>query len=119
MVAFGDAAKIPDGNCQNFAHANKVVATAAARTPAGNGYWVLLKNGNVYAEGNAKSLGPPPTAKAATAGDPAVALVPTSDGRGVWVVDANGTVQAFGDAPNVGGVVGKPLSAPIIAAAGW
>ena len=48
-----------------------------------------------------------------------MALVPTSDGRGAWVVDANGTVQAFGDAPNVGGGVGKPLSAPIIAAAGW
>ncbi len=119
MVAFGDAPKIPDVDCQNFAHAHKVVATAAARTPGGNGYWVLLANGALYAEGSARSLGSSATARGAAASDPAVAVVPTSDGRGAWVVDANGTVEAFGDAPNLGGGAGKPLSAPIIAAAGW
>ena len=37
MVAFGDAPRIPDVDCQNIAHAHKVVATAAARTPGGTG----------------------------------------------------------------------------------
>jgi Peptidase A4 family len=119
MVAFGDAPKITDTNCQSFAHANKLTATSAAATPSGKGYWVLLSNGTVFPEGNAMALGPGPDAKAASASDPAVAIVPTSDGRGAWVVDANGAVDAFGDAPQLSGVAGKALTAPIIGAAGW
>ena len=119
MVAFGDAPRIADTNCQTLAHAHKLAATAAARTPSGKGYWVLLSNGMVFPEGDAKALSTWSPAVSAGNNDPAVAVVPTSDGRGVWVVDANGTVNALGDAPKLGGVAGKVLTAPIAAAAGW
>ena len=94
-------------------------ATAAARTPSGKGYWVVLSNGTVFPEGDAKALSTWSAIAFAGNNDPAVAVVPTSDGRGVWVVDANGTVNAFGDAPKLAGLAGRVLTAPIAAAAGW
>jgi hypothetical protein len=118
MVAFGNAPKIADTDCVTLAHTHKLVATSAARSPSGDGYWVVLSNGAVFPEGDAKSLSSWTTRPTTRANDPAVAVVPTSDGRGIWVVDANGSVNAFGDAPKLAGA-GKGLSAPITAAAGW
>jgi hypothetical protein len=119
MLAFGDAPKIADDDCQDYAHANKVVATSVARTPDGHGYWVLLANGTVYPEGDAKVLGSWHASKAAPASDPAVAIATTTDGHGAWVITASGGVEPFGDAPGLGNMAGKTLSAPIAAASGW
>ncbi|HXW80464.1 MAG TPA: G1 family glutamic endopeptidase [Acidimicrobiales bacterium] len=119
MLAFGDAPKIPDTDCQGYAHTDKVVATSAVRTPDGHGYWVLLANGTVFPEGDAKTLGSWHASKATPGSDPAVAITPTSDGHGAWVITANGGVETFGDAPALGNMAGKTLSAPITAASGW
>jgi hypothetical protein len=119
MVAFGNAPKIADGNCESSAAAKKLVATSAARTPDGRGYWVLLDNGATFPEGDAKLLGSWEAKKMTTTNDPAVAIVPTADGGGAWVVLANGIVDPFGDAPTLGDLAGTPPSAPITAAAGW
>jgi len=119
MVPFGDAPKIADSNCESSTAAKKLVATSAARTPDGRGYWVLLDNGTTFPEGDAKLLGSWEAKQMTTTGNPAVAIVPTADGGGAWVVLAKGTVDPFGDAPTLGDLAGKPLSAPITAAAGW
>ena len=51
MVAFGDAPNIPDTDCVISAGTNKLTATAAARTPSGRGYWVVLDDGTVFSGG--------------------------------------------------------------------
>ncbi|HUC14632.1 MAG TPA: G1 family glutamic endopeptidase [Acidimicrobiales bacterium] len=119
MVAFGNAPKIADRNCESSAVADQLVATSAARTPDGRGYWVLLDNGTTFPEGDAKLLGSWDSKKMTTTRNRAVAIVPTADGGGAWVVLANGVVDPFGDAPTLGDLAGTPLSAPITAAAGW
>ena len=41
-----------------FLPTNKLTATAAARTPSGQGYWVVLDNGMVFPEGDAQGARP-------------------------------------------------------------
>jgi hypothetical protein len=117
-VPFGDAAEIPDADCQSVATADNVSARSAVLTPDGQGYWVLLGNAAVYPEGDAKNYGDWTSSVVPVVGDPAVALVPTQDGHGAWLVLADGTVEALGDAPTLGGLSGSKLNAAIFSAAG-
>jgi Pro-kumamolisin, activation domain/Subtilase family len=91
--------------------------TAAARTADGNGYWILFADGQIVPFGDARQLGEPKGDVNAL--NPAAAIFVTVDGDGYWVASANGSVFAYGDAPNRGGMNGRSLAAPIIAATGW
>jgi hypothetical protein len=86
------------------------------RTPFGEGYWILLADGAVYAYGDAPYLG---GARAADPADPATAVFAPVDGGGYWIVTADGDVSAFGTAPDDGGMAGTRLNGPIVAAAGF
>jgi hypothetical protein len=92
--------------------------TAAAAAPGGNGYWVLLSDGEVFGYGDAPYLGAP-SATNFNAPDPATAIFPTSDGGGYWVSSALGAVFNFGNAPDDGGKSGTPLNGTIVAATGY
>jgi hypothetical protein len=91
--------------------------TSATATPNGGGYWILDGAGQVFAFGNAASLGGMPAGSAGGL-DPASAIFATSDGGGYWVVTALGKVSSFGDAPNDGDMSATHLNGPIVAASG-
>ena len=71
-----------------------------AAAPGGDGYWLVAKDGGVFAFGKATYYG----AGTSLSPKPVTAIVPTSDGNGYWVVSANGTAAGFGDA----GAQGSP-----------
>jgi sugar lactone lactonase YvrE len=68
--------------------------------PGQSGYWMLGNDGNVYAFGDAQSMGN----ASIPAGVKAVHIEPTADGKGYWINDDKGGVYPFGDAANLGGV---------------
>ena len=72
-----------------------------AAVPGGKGYWLVAKDGGVFAFGGATFYG----SAIGVSSSPAVALMATPDGGGYWVVRSNGTVTGFGDA----GSQGSPL----------
>jgi subtilase family serine protease len=111
VYAFGDAHSFGSPGSENSA------VTSAARTASGNGYWILFSDGQVVPFGDARQLGEPEDHVSAL--NPANAIFGTIDGDGYWVASANGSVFAYGDAPNAGGMNGRNLAAPIIAATGW
>ncbi|HVF32911.1 MAG TPA: CAP domain-containing protein [Acidimicrobiales bacterium] len=65
----------------------------------GSGYWMVGRDGSVYAFGGAGHLGNAPTASAED-------LEPTPSKAGYWVVSSSGHVFAFGNAPHLGGIDG-------------
>ena len=65
----------------------------------GSGYWMVGRDGAVYAFGGAAHLG---NAATSTAED----LEPTPSKGGYWVVNSTGNVFAFGNAPHLGGIDG-------------
>jgi hypothetical protein len=63
-----------------------------------HGYWMVGRDGKVYAFGDAKKWGE----LAGPIPFPVVDIEPTASGDGYWIVDDRGTVDAFGDAPHLG-----------------
>ena len=90
--------------------------TSAVRTPDGDGYWILLANGDVFSYGDAGKFG---SASSFGGANPASAIFATSDSSGYWVASANGSVDTFGDAPFDGSLAGTRLNGAIIAATGF
>ena len=78
---------------------------APAPSAGRSGYWILARNGAVYAFGDARSFGN------ASLASNAVDLEPTPSGQGYWVVDDRGRVAAFGDAKALGGAERVGLAA--------
>ena len=88
--------------------ASPVVAMAS--TPGGYGYWLVLKNGAVLADGNAHPYG---SMSGKRLNSPIAGMATTPDGRGYWLVAADGGIFAFGDAHYYGSLGGRPLHQPI------
>jgi len=63
---------------------------------------VVTKTGNVYAFGDAPSLGSPGPQSV-----PVTSAVRTPDGKGYWILFANGEIAHFGDAANFGAPAGQ------------
>ncbi len=103
--AFGSASF--RGSTQGQALARPVVAMA--RTPHGEGYWLVAEDGGVFSF-NAKYHG-------GLAGfplrAPIVGITATGTGGGYWLVSSDGGVYPFGDAKQYGGMSGKAINAPI------
>jgi hypothetical protein len=100
-----------------------------APTPDGGGYWLVAKDGGVFAFGDARyygntySLGLTGLSGSHPLAAPIVGIARTPDGGGYWLVAADGGVFAFGDANFYGntytvGLTGlsgsHPLAAPIV-----
>jgi hypothetical protein len=81
-----------------------------ARTPSGDGYWLVSKEGRVFAFGSAQHRGsvtPPPPS-------PVVGIAATPSGNGYWLATAAGGIYSFGDAPFLGSLGGVRLAKPIV-----
>src|SRR5205807_1986670 len=79
---------------------NLVVPTVGiARTPTGQGYWLVQDDGSVSAYGDARffgSMGGQPL------NEPVVGMAPTPSGQGYWLAAADGGIFNFGDARLLG-----------------
>jgi myo-inositol-hexaphosphate 3-phosphohydrolase len=82
-------------------------APSSDHAPRPSGYWMLGSAGQVYAFGDARSLGDPAVIRHPNR---AVDLEPTPSGQGYWVVDSAGAVFASGDAPRLGGLGAAKLA---------
>ena len=71
---------------------------------ANSGYWMVGKDGGVFAFGNAGFVGSLPGIGVHVSD--IVGVVPTATGKGYWMVGADGGVFAFGDAGFVGSLPG-------------
>jgi F5/8 type C domain/Bacterial Ig-like domain (group 3) len=78
----------------NFNAAASPTFSEAVQLPA-PGYWLVTRNGQVYAWGGAQALG---NAATSASTGPVVGMAGTQTAHGYWVVTATGTVMAFGDA---------------------
>ena len=87
------------------------VRLGIARTPSGNGYWIVQTDGEVYAKGDAPFLG-------SMAGTPLtkrlVGIAATTTGRGYWLVGEDGGIFTFGDAPFYGSTGDIRLNRPVV-----
>ena len=84
---------------------------AATEVPARDGYWLVAKDGGVFAFGDAgfyQSLG------GTKLNAPIVGMAAAPDGKGYWLVGADGGVFSFGDAPYLGSLGATTLNAPIV-----
>jgi hypothetical protein len=92
------------------------------QAPGQQGYWLVGRNGGIFAFGNAKSHG---SAGSLHLQRPIAGIALTADGEGYWLVATDGGVFAFGDASYVGSLpadgigpvgasTGHHLSAPIV-----
>lgn len=86
-----------------------------AVVPDGAGYWLVGKDGGVFALGAAHYYGSLPQ-EGVDVHD-IVGIVTTPSGNGYWLFGADGSVYPFGDARRVGDARGKSLGGAIVGAA--
>jgi hypothetical protein len=82
-----------------------------APTPKGAGYWLVARDGGVFAFGGARFLG---SMGGRHLNQPVVAMAATPTGRGYWLVARDGGVFAFGDARFFGSMGGRHLNQPVV-----
>ncbi|HZI39912.1 MAG TPA: hypothetical protein VFF24_16555, partial [Acidimicrobiia bacterium] len=70
----------------------------------GAGYWLLAKDGGVFAFGDAKFFGPN-----RNQGQDIAGMAATATGNGYWTVDDDGDVFAYGDAVDFGSRPGPEI----------
>ena len=76
----------------HFIHA----VSGMAVTPDGKGYWLVARDGGVFAFGDATFYGSEAGKPVAR---PIVGMAVSPFGLGYWLVEAGGQVLAFGSAP--------------------
>src|SRR5262249_34167401 len=86
---------------------------AMASTPSGNGYWLVARDGGIFAYGDAHFLG---STGGLRLNQPIAAVVSTPSGNGYWLVASDGGMFAFGDAGFYGSTRGLRLHQPIVGA---
>ena len=82
-----------------------------ASTPSGAGYWLVGRDGGIFAFGDAAFHG---STGAIRLNQPVVGMAPTPSGRGYWLVAADGGIFAFGDARFLGSAGGLRLAQPVV-----
>jgi hypothetical protein len=88
-----------------------VVRAYGFAAAASGGYWLVARDGGVFAYESAPYLG---SMGGKTLNAPMAGIVGTHDGQGYWLVAADGGVFAFGSALYLGSMGGKPLDAPMV-----
>ncbi len=81
----------------------------AARTPTGNGYWLVTATGKVYTHGDAVDHG----SITGALNKPVCGIAATCSGNGYWLVAQDGGVFNFGDAGFFGSAASLKLKAPV------
>ena len=75
------------------------------------GYWLVARDGGIFAYGDASFLGSTGTMKLTK---PVVGMAATPSGDGYWVVASDGGIFAYGDAPYVGSTGALKLNQPVV-----
>jgi len=83
-----------------------------ATTHNAGGYWLVARDGGIFAFGNAATYGSLPGIGVHVTN--AVGIAATNDGNGYWVVASDGGIFTFGDAPFLGSMGGQHLNEPIV-----
>ena len=82
-----------------------------ASSPSGHGYWLVGRDGGIFAYGDAAYFG-------STGGQklnkPIVGMAATPTGHGYWLVASDGGIFAFGDATYLGSTGDRKLNKPIV-----
>jgi hypothetical protein len=89
-----------------FAQANSGSFAGMARTAAGNGYYLLGRDGSVHPHGTAPSFGDA-RGQSYFNGQTAVGLTVTPSGNGYWILSAAGGIYGYGDAAFYGSAAGQ------------
>lgn len=119
MVAGGTLRNRPKDGTER-AVKNAVVITSAAavpnrvgiaRTPTGNGYWVVSSEGYVFCFGDAQYFG---SMGGLPLNQPIVGIAARPQGDGYWLVAGDGGIFCFGNAPFHGSMGGETLNAPMV-----
>jgi hypothetical protein len=102
---YGATCTCPEDHAPNATYSDRVYKNAPPAQPPiqGKGYWMLGRDGAVYAFGDAPHMG---NGAARVPAAPWVDIEPTPSGRGYWLLDRDGRVQTFGDAVQMGGFEG-------------
>jgi ribosomal protein L24E len=82
-----------------------------APTPTGHGYWLVARDGGVFAFGDARFRG---STGAIRLNEPVVGMAPTPTGNGYWLVASDGGIFAFGDARFRGSTGAMRLNQPVV-----
>jgi glucose/arabinose dehydrogenase len=82
-----------------------------ARTPSGDGYWLVATDGGVFGFGNARFHG---STGGTRLNAPIVGMAAHPSGQGYWLAAADGGVFAFGNARFHGSMGGTRLNRPIV-----
>ncbi|HWE55147.1 MAG TPA: putative Ig domain-containing protein [Acidimicrobiales bacterium] len=91
-------------------------ASGIASTPDGEGYWIVGRDGGVFAYGDAPFYGS--KGRTGVAPSSVVGLLPTPTGHGYWLAGSDGNVYPFGDAVSLGNLRGQNLAGAIVAITG-
>ena len=76
------------------------------QTPGGKGYWLVARDGGIFAFGDAAFYG---STGAIPLNQPITGMAATPSGKGYWLVAGDGGVFAFGDAGSYGSLPGTGL----------
>jgi predicted type IV restriction endonuclease len=82
-----------------------------ANTPTSAGYWLVARDGGIFAFGDAKFFG---STGSLHLSQPIVGMAATPTGAGYWLVAKDGGIFAFGDAKFFGSTGSVHLSQPIV-----
>ena len=82
-----------------------------AATPSGQGYWLVARDGGIFAFGDAAVLRFDGQHKL---NQPIVGMAATVGGAGYWLVAGDGGIFAFGTAGFSGSTAGRTLGGPIV-----
>ena len=78
-----------------------------AATPTGKGYWLVARDGGVFAFGDAGYFG---STGGLSLNQPIVAMASSASGKGYWLAAGDGGVFSFGDATFLGSGAGALIS---------
>ncbi len=97
------------GDTAGFEPASPVVDMAATAT--GDGYWLVSRDGGIFAFGDAAFHG---SMGAVALNEPIVGMAATPSGEGYWLAASDGGIFAFGDAAFHGSMGAVALNEPIV-----
>jgi hypothetical protein len=75
-----------------------------AARPKGDGYWMIARDGGIFAFGGAPFKGSGASARTPS---PYTAMLPSTTGNGYLMLREDGRIATFGDAPNLGDSGGR------------
>lgn len=106
----------------NGASVSSLIATAGnhgqtnrkgmAKTPSGQGYWIVASDGGVFSFGDAQFYG---SMGGHQLSAPMVGMAARPQGDGYWLAGSDGGIFSFGNAGFHGSMGGQHLNAPIVA----